>query len=143
MRVHRPGDDGRDGVERQLSAQELVDRDFVRGIQNDRQAARVPERAVGEAQAGKRLGVRPIELETADASQVEWMAMLERATGIFLTGGHQLRLSTILGGTPVAKALRACSGSRAACNRTCCPNAIGSDEAPAAAPFRFQSAASG
>ena len=71
MRVHRPGDDGRDGVERQSSAQELADRDFVRGIQNDRQAARVLERAVGEAQAGKRLGVRPIELETADTRQVE------------------------------------------------------------------------
>ena len=42
----------------------------------------------------------------ADAGQDEWMALLEGATGIFLTGGHQLRLSTILGGTPVARALR-------------------------------------
>ena len=71
MRVHRPFNDGRDGVERQPSAQELVDRNFVRRIQHDRQAARVLERAVGEAQAGKRLGVGPIELETADARQVE------------------------------------------------------------------------
>lgn len=31
---------------------------------------------------------------------------LENATGIFITGGNQLRLSTILGGTPVAKAIR-------------------------------------
>jgi len=31
---------------------------------------------------------------------------LERATGIFITGGNQLRLSTILGGTPVARAIR-------------------------------------
>lgn len=31
---------------------------------------------------------------------------LENATGIFLTGGNQLRLSTILGGTPVAQAIR-------------------------------------
>lgn len=44
--------------------------------------------------------------ERADASRPDWLAVLERATGIFLTGGHQLRLSTILGGTPVAKLLR-------------------------------------
>ena len=31
---------------------------------------------------------------------------LERATGIFITGGNQLRLSTILGGTPVARIIR-------------------------------------
>lgn len=31
---------------------------------------------------------------------------LEIATGIFITGGNQLRLSTILGGTPVARAIR-------------------------------------
>jgi cyanophycinase len=31
---------------------------------------------------------------------------LERATGIFITGGNQLRLSTILGGTPVARTIR-------------------------------------
>ena len=31
---------------------------------------------------------------------------LEKATGVFITGGNQLRLSTILGGTPVARAIR-------------------------------------
>ena len=31
---------------------------------------------------------------------------VERATGVFLTGGNQLRLSAILGGTPLAKAVR-------------------------------------
>ncbi len=36
----------------------------------------------------------------------EALAELEQATGVFLTGGNQLRLSTMLGGTPVAKALR-------------------------------------
>jgi cyanophycinase len=34
------------------------------------------------------------------------LKVLEHATGVFLTGGNQLRLSTTLGGTPVAKALR-------------------------------------
>src|SRR5271170_1614286 len=32
---------------------------------------------------------------------------LEQASGIFFTGGNQLRLSTLLGGTPVAKLIRA------------------------------------
>ena len=31
---------------------------------------------------------------------------LKKATGIFITGGNQLRLSTILGGTPVAQLIR-------------------------------------
>ncbi len=31
---------------------------------------------------------------------------LEDSTGIFITGGNQLRLSTILGGTPVARTIR-------------------------------------
>ena len=31
---------------------------------------------------------------------------VDRATGVFLTGGNQLRLSTILGGTPMAQAIR-------------------------------------
>jgi cyanophycinase len=31
---------------------------------------------------------------------------LERASGIFFTGGNQLRLTTLLGGTPVAKLIR-------------------------------------
>lgn len=34
------------------------------------------------------------------------MDKLEHATGIFITGGNQLRLSTILGGTPVARTIR-------------------------------------
>ncbi len=34
------------------------------------------------------------------------LATLEQANGVFLTGGNQLRLSTTLGGTPVAEILR-------------------------------------
>jgi cyanophycinase len=41
-----------------------------------------------------------------DASRPDWLQKLDEATGIFLTGGNQLRISTILGGTPVAKAIR-------------------------------------
>lgn len=41
-----------------------------------------------------------------DAAKQEWLEYIEKANGIFVTGGNQLRLSTILGGTPVAKAIR-------------------------------------
>lgn len=41
-----------------------------------------------------------------DAERTDWLETLERATGIFFTGGNQLRLSTILGGTPVAQQVR-------------------------------------
>jgi cyanophycinase len=41
-----------------------------------------------------------------DAAKGEWLEYIERANGIFITGGNQLRLTTILGGTAVAKAIR-------------------------------------
>ena len=45
-------------------------------------------------------------LSRDDAGKREWLDYIEKANGIFVTGGNQLRLSTILGGTPVAKAIR-------------------------------------
>lgn len=44
--------------------------------------------------------------ERSDAQKTEYLEQLENCTGIFITGGNQLRLSTILGGTPIAKAIR-------------------------------------
>lgn len=41
-----------------------------------------------------------------DCFKQEIQDALAKATGIFITGGNQLRLSTILGGTPVAKMIR-------------------------------------
>ena len=41
-----------------------------------------------------------------DATKKEWLDYIEKANGIFITGGNQLRLTTILGGTPVARAIR-------------------------------------
>ena len=41
-----------------------------------------------------------------DAGKAEWLEYIERSTAIFITGGNQLRLTTIIGGTPVAKAIR-------------------------------------
>jgi cyanophycinase len=58
----------------------------------------------------REIGVRaartlPIETRQ-DAERDELLEKLERADGIFLSGGNQLRLSTTLGGTPIAKAIR-------------------------------------
>ena len=47
----------------------------------------------------------PIETRE-DCFEDETIAVMNRATGIFITGGNQLRLSTILGGTPVARTIR-------------------------------------
>ena len=41
-----------------------------------------------------------------DCQESGRLARLEQATGIFFTGGNQLRLTTLLGGTPVAKLVR-------------------------------------
>lgn len=42
----------------------------------------------------------------SDAKQEEHVEVLNSCTGIFITGGNQLRLSTILGGTPIAQTIR-------------------------------------
>lgn len=44
--------------------------------------------------------------ERTDAQRDDFCTTLDEATGIFLTGGNQLRLSTILGGTPLAQCIR-------------------------------------
>jgi cyanophycinase len=57
-----------------------------------------------------RLGVKDAfalpYLKRADAEDEGLLKKLDEATGIFLTGGNQLRISAILGGTSVAKAIR-------------------------------------
>ena len=45
-------------------------------------------------------------VERADATRDDWHDVLENATGVFFTGGNQLRISTILGGTRVAQTIR-------------------------------------
>ncbi|MDF1801129.1 MAG: cyanophycinase [Planctomycetota bacterium] len=44
--------------------------------------------------------------ERSDGHREDWLEVLRKATGVYITGGNQLRLSTILGGTPVADILR-------------------------------------
>ncbi|MFT5574316.1 MAG: cyanophycinase [Cryomorphaceae bacterium] len=52
----------------------------------------------------------PID-ERSDAKNPLYLEQLETSTGIFITGGNQLRLSTILGGTPIAQAVRQLNAS--------------------------------
>jgi cyanophycinase len=41
-----------------------------------------------------------------DCEEPSRLARLQQATGVFFTGGNQLRLGTLIGGTPIAKAVR-------------------------------------
>lgn len=57
----------------------------------------------------KEMGARSmcVPIETREECfDEETLRILSEATGIFITGGNQLRLSTILGGTPVARRIR-------------------------------------
>ena len=62
------------------------------------------ERLFGELGAAR---VSVMDFDTRrDCQEPGRLQRLESATGIFFTGGNQLRLSTLLGGTPVAKLIR-------------------------------------
>ena len=56
------------------------------------------------------VGVRTVHVlpfeSRSDCRNESWLAVLREATGVFLTGGNQLRLSTTLGGTEVTQILR-------------------------------------
>ncbi len=45
-------------------------------------------------------------LTRKDCQQPEFTDYIEKSDGVFMTGGNQLRLSTTLGGTPVAQTIR-------------------------------------
>ena len=47
----------------------------------------------------------------ADCDREDWLERIAYATGVFFTGGNQLRLSTILGGTRAAKMIRQCNAA--------------------------------
>ena len=62
------------------------------------------ERIFRELGAGK---ARALDYKRReDATRSDWLEYLRESTGVFLTGGNQLRISTILGGTDVARAIR-------------------------------------
>ncbi len=58
----------------------------------------------------RKLGIRHAQvlqmLSRKDCQQSEFTDYIEKSDGIFMTGGNQLRLSTTLGGTPVAQVIR-------------------------------------
>jgi len=58
----------------------------------------------------EKVWVLPFETR-AQCEDPEELSVLEKASGVFFTGGNQLRLSTTLGGTPAAKQLRAMSAA--------------------------------
>jgi cyanophycinase len=63
------------------------------------------ERVFGELGAGR---VTVMDFDTRrETSEGNRLEKIEQATGVFFTGGNQLRISTLIGGTPVAKAIRA------------------------------------
>ncbi len=59
------------------------------------------------------LGVEKVDVmdfdTRRDADERRRVDRIHRATGVFFTGGNQLRLGTLLGGTEVAKAIRHCN----------------------------------
>ena len=67
------------------------------------------ERIFGDLGAGR---VTAMDFDTRrDCEERGRLDRLESATGVFFTGGNQMRLSTMLGGTSVAKALRVMNAS--------------------------------
>jgi len=73
-------------------------------------ASRMPDTGQRYEELFKKLGARRVRVleieERADCANEDYLETLERANGVFLTGGNQLRLSTTLGGTPIADLLR-------------------------------------
>jgi len=62
------------------------------------------ERIFGDLGAAR---VAVMDFDTRrDCQEAGRLRRIEEATGIFFTGGNQLRLTTLLGGTPVAKLIR-------------------------------------
>ncbi|MEN8149312.1 MAG: cyanophycinase [Planctomycetota bacterium] len=72
-------------------------------------ASHVPETGPDYERHFRRIGVRSAPIldirRRADCERREFLDALERADGVFMTGGHQLRLSTGFGGTPIAETL--------------------------------------
>ena len=73
-------------------------------------ASNLPDTGDKYIEIFNKIGVReavslPIN-DRAETERQDYLDHLDRADGIFITGGNQLRLSTILGGTEVAKKIR-------------------------------------
>lgn len=73
-------------------------------------ASELPDTGQNYVNLFKNLGVKEshtLQIEKrADASREDYLDKIKKSTGIFMTGGNQLLLSTTLGGTPVAQLIR-------------------------------------
>lgn len=73
-------------------------------------ASKLPDSGPRYIEVFKELGVRNLSnlpiLERADCEREDYLNILKEVDGIFITGGNQLRLSTIMGGTTIAKTIR-------------------------------------
>jgi cyanophycinase len=73
-------------------------------------ASRLAETAGRYEEIFQDLGVNTVDSlnfeQRADCKREDWLEILSKATGVFMTGGNQLRLSTTIGGTPVADMIR-------------------------------------
>jgi cyanophycinase len=78
-------------------------------------ASRLPDTGARYERIFSDLGVgavRSLEFKRReDTANPEWLGWLRDASGIFFTGGNQLRISTVLGGTDVARAVRTANAS--------------------------------
>ena len=58
----------------------------------------------------RKIGIRHAQvlqlITREDCQSDKYLDYIEKADGVFMTGGNQLRLSTTLGGTPIAQAIR-------------------------------------
>jgi cyanophycinase len=82
--------------------------------------------------------VSAIDFDTRrDAEEPGRLARLEQASGVFFTGGNQLRLTTLIGGTPVAKAIRALNARGAPVAGTSAGAAFISEHTPEAGSVRL------
>jgi len=89
--------------------QEIGNTDYKVGVITT--ASETPEQRGKEYQAVfKKLGASTIEVlnitQRTQANDKKWVKMLENVDLIFITGGDQLRLTTILGGSKVLAAVQ-------------------------------------
>ena len=73
-------------------------------------ASRLADTGSSYVQIFEKMGAGQVDFmllkSRADCEDIANLNRLDEATGIFITGGNQLRLSTIIGGTPMADQIR-------------------------------------
>jgi cyanophycinase len=73
-------------------------------------ATELPEEVAAEyTEVFNRLGVKDVQAidvsQRSDAMKPEALEIIERATGVFFTGGDQLHITSLMGGTPLQKVI--------------------------------------